>query len=166
MNKEHTISVLFTRYYSTFSNFVYWISGRGYTHASIALDDENEYYYSFNFRGFCQEYPKKHRKKSSKSVCYRIVVSDESYIKMKQMIDELKENEQKLGYCRIGVFLCLVHIAHKFQNRYFCSQFVAEMLELVEGVTLNKKPTLYFPNQLCEELKEKTCVKEIAYNLV
>lgn len=34
---NRTITVLLTRYYSTFSNFLYWVSGRGYTHASLAL---------------------------------------------------------------------------------------------------------------------------------
>lgn len=48
---KKVITVLLTRYYSTFSNFIYFVSGKGYTHASIALDDKNEYFYSFNFRG-------------------------------------------------------------------------------------------------------------------
>lgn len=57
MEAKKKVTVLLTRYYSTFSNFVYWISGRGYTHASIALNDENDCYYSFNFKGFRREYP-------------------------------------------------------------------------------------------------------------
>ena len=57
MEAKKKVTVLLTRYYSTFSNFVYWISGRGYTHVSIALNDENDCYYSFNFKGFRREYP-------------------------------------------------------------------------------------------------------------
>lgn len=41
MRKEYkrVITVLLTRYRSIFANFIYWISGRGYTHASLGLDD-------------------------------------------------------------------------------------------------------------------------------
>lgn len=162
--ENHVISVLFTRYYSTFSNFIYWISGRGYTHASIALDDVNEYFYSFNFRGFAKEYPKKHRQRSSKSVCYQLEISDESFEKMKKKLEDLKRKEQQLGYCRIGVILCLLHVSFKFENRYFCSQFVAEMLKLTDSVLLNKDPTLYLPNQLALELGRQVSIKEIVYN--
>ena len=162
--RNHVISVLFTRYYSTFSNFIYWISGRGYTHASIALDDENEYYYSFNYRGFAKEYPKKHKRRSSRSVCYRLEISDASYEKMKKKLEDLKRKEHQLAYCKIGVILCLMNVSFKFENRYFCSQFVAEMLKLDDSVLLKKDPALYLPNQLSLELGRQAVIKEIVYN--
>lgn len=109
----HTISVLFTRYHSTFSDFVYWISGRGYTHASIALDDRNECFYSFNFRGFCKEDAEKIKMRSTKSACF--------------------------------------------------FQFVAEMLEMVDTLSLSKKAVLYFPNDLALALDRQMPVKDIFY---
>lgn len=159
----HTISVLFTRYHSTFSNFVYWISGRGYTHASIALDDKNESYYSFNFRGFCKENAGKIKKRSTKSVCFYIEVSDESYQKMKEKLEHFQQQKEQYGYCRIGVFLCILHIACKFKNHYFCSQFVAEMLKMVDTLSLNKKAELYFPNDLALALDRQMPVKDSSY---
>lgn len=167
MEKENTyiISVLFTRYHSTFSNLVYWISGRGYTHASIALDDKNECYYSFNFRGFCKEDANKIRKRSTKSVCFRIEVSDSSYQKMKEKLEGFQQQREQLGYCRVGVFLCVLHIAYKFRNQYFCSQFVAEMLKLVDTLSLNKKAELYFPNDLALALDRQMPVTDISYTI-
>ena len=62
-NKKRTIVVLFTSYKDAISDFVYYISGRSYTHASISIDENNDYFYSFNMKGFRREYPKRYKKK-------------------------------------------------------------------------------------------------------
>lgn len=64
MRKENkrVITVLLTRYRSIFANFIYWISGRGYTHASLGLDENDGCYYSFNFKGFKIEHPENGKK--------------------------------------------------------------------------------------------------------
>lgn len=60
--KKYTIVVLFTCYKDMASDFIYYISGKGYTHASIALEENPEYYYSFNSKGFRKEYPQRYKK--------------------------------------------------------------------------------------------------------
>ena len=164
LNEKKVITVLFTRYYSTFANFIYLMSGKGYTHASSALDEQNEYYYSFNFGGFRREYPRKHKRKSGGSMGIKLEVSGESFERMKKKIEEMEEMKENLYYSRIGVFLCLLHIPCKIQNQYFCSQFVAETLELADSVALSKNAALYLPNQLSRELCRQSCLKEIIYN--
>lgn len=166
LNEKKVITVLFTRYHSIFANFIYWISGKGYTHASIALDERNEYYYSFNLRGFRREYPRKHKRRSRKSMGIKLEVSRESYDKMKRKIEEMEERKDKLHYSRLGVFLCLLHIPYKLQNQYFCSQFVAETLEISDAISLKKNAALYLPNQLSLELCRQSCLKEIVCNPV
>lgn len=163
-NQTRVITVLFTRYYSTFANFIYLISGKGYTHASIALDEENDYYYSFNYKGFRKEYPKKHSRMDKRSICIKLEVSQESFDKMQKMIAEMEERGEKLHYSRLGVLLCLFRIPCKIQNQYFCSQFVAEILQLSDAVRLSKGVSLYLPNQLSLELCRQNCLREIVYN--
>jgi len=158
------ITVLFTRYYSAFENFIYLISGKGYTHASIALDEENEYFYSFNMKGFRKEYPKRHLRRSDSSIGVKLEVSQESYDKMREMIDELENRKGKLHYSRWGVLFCLLRIPCKLQNQYFCSQFVAEILQLSDSVRLSKQASLYLPNHLSGELLRQTCIKNIVCN--
>jgi inositol transport system substrate-binding protein len=46
-----------------------------------------------------------------------------------------------------------MHIPYKFKNRYFCSQFVAEILEHAGAVRLKKKNTLYLPHQLLDAME-------------
>ena len=46
--EKKVITILFSRYHTFMANFLHIVSGRGYTHASIALDEDDEYFYSFN----------------------------------------------------------------------------------------------------------------------
>lgn len=166
MEAKKKVTVLLTRYYSTFSNFVYWISGRGYTHASIALNDENDCYYSFNFKGFRREYPGRKKRKCGKSVSFELELSEESYMQIEKVIHQMEQDSNQYHYSRIGVFMCLLHIPFKMKRRYFCSQFVMEMLSLTGSISLRKKPCLYLPNHLPEELQRQKCLLQVNYNLI
>lgn len=163
---NRTITVLLTRYYSTFSNFLYWVSGRGYTHASLALDDGKGYFYSFNFKGFRREYPGRKVRKCGKSIVYRLEISEEGFEKIKKRIEEMERNKETLHYSKLSLALCLLHIPSKVKNGYFCSQFVLEMLELSGSVSLKKEASLYLPNQLPGVLGELGCVREVICNPV
>ena len=166
MSDKKTIAVLLTRQYSAFANFIYYISGKGYTHVAIALDEENEYYYSFNFKGFRREYPKKQRRKNVRSVCYKLEVSPEDYGRMSGKLKEMEQERERFHYTRLGVICCMFHIPLRIKDCYFCSQFVAEMLSMSETVALQKRASLYLPNHLCKELERQDSLCEIVYNPV
>lgn len=160
------ITVLLTRYHSTFANFIYWVSGRGYTHASLGLDEKDGYYYSFNFNGFKKEYPGKRKKIYGNSISYKLEVSQEEYETIREAILEMEHHKEQYRYSRLSLLFCLIHIPCKIENQYFCSQFVAEMLQLSKSVKLKKSASLYLPNDLPRELKRQHCLKEIVYNPV
>lgn len=162
MSDRKVITVLLTRYYSTFSNFIYYTSGRGFTHASVALDEEGEYFYSFNKKGFRKEYPKKHKRRGAKSVCYKLEVTSEDYETICQRVQE----KEKFHYSRLGVLCCLLHIPFKRKYYYFCSQFVADLLQQCKTVYMHKNTALYLPNHLPGELAHQGCLKEIVYNAI
>ena len=64
------------------------------------------------------------------------------------------------------IVLCLLHIPYKFENKYFCSQFVAEILSRAGAIELKKKETLYLPGQLIDGFECLYSQKQIAYNAV
>lgn len=165
-NEKKTITVLLTRYYSTFSNFIYWISGKGYTHASIALNDGDGYFYSFNFNGFRREYPGRRIRKCGKSICYKLEVSEENFEKVRKKIEEMELNREDMHYSRLSLIFCILHIPIKIKNGYFCSQFVMEMLQLSGSVSPEKRASLYLPNHLPGVLGGLGCLKEIIWNPV
>lgn len=96
--KKKVITLLFTRYYDIFSNIIYCMSGgKGYTHVSISLDNQCEYYYSFNIKGFRKEYHGKNKKrKKENSIKVSMEISEEQYIKMNKMLTEFQTNKDNL----------------------------------------------------------------------
>lgn len=85
-------------------------------------------------------------------------------MQIEKMIHQMEQDSSQYHYSRLGVFLCILHIPFKMRQRYFCSQFVMEMLSLTGSVSLRKKPCLYLPNHLPEELQRQKCLMQVNYN--
>jgi hypothetical protein len=120
-----TVTFLLTKFTDIFGKFISWYSNGGYTHASISIDEDEEIFYSFSYKGFVIEKPKKRHQRNGNR--------------------------------------CLMHIPFKFKNRYFCSQFVAEILEHAGAVRLKKKNTLYLPHQLLDGMEFLFPGKKVLY---
>ena len=161
-NKKRTIVVLFTCYKDMISDFVYYISGKSYTHASVALEENSEVFYSFNKKGCRKEYPKRYNKKMrNQSGAIYLEVSEKSWLQLQHQLVEMEAASERYHYSTLGVLTCLLHIAWRRKGRYFCSQFVSELLGLTDEIQLKKKSSLYLPCQLAKELSELSCVKHI-----
>jgi inositol transport system substrate-binding protein len=166
--KMKTITILLTGYSNWFGRFIRVISRSGYSHASISIDGSEEVFYSFNGKGMVIEKPKKYKPKArkEKSVCIRIRVPECICTDVEREIQQFLEQKDIYSYSWLGVILCLLHIPHKFENAYFCSQFVAEILSKSGAVKLNKKESLYLPNHLMSDIECLFSGKQIAYNVI
>lgn len=150
-----TITILLTRYSDRISDAVYHLTGHGYTHASIGLAEEGGVYYSFNYKGFCVETLEKHRRRGvEQSMSCKLQVTDEAYQALCCQIESFKARRAELHYTRLGVVCCLLHLPLRWKNHYFCSQFVAEMLQRAGAYPLHKRPELYLPNRFYAELAQ------------
>ncbi|MGN0662274.1 MAG: hypothetical protein ACI4LE_03915 [Faecalibacterium sp.] len=148
-----TITILLTRYSDCGSSLLYYLTGRSYTHASLGLEEEPGTYYSFNYRGFCVETLEKHRRRGvDRSVSYELSVPDGAYETLRARLGEFKAHRDGLRYTRLGVLLCLLHIPLRREGYYFCSQFVAEMLQSSGACPLYRAAELYQPNHFFREL--------------
>ncbi|MBQ7740074.1 MAG: hypothetical protein IJT65_02400 [Eubacterium sp.] len=150
---SNKVTILLSKYCDPFSNFIAAASGK-YTHVSISVDPEENEFYSFNLKGFIKEYW--HGKKSKYLLPHRkyirINVSDEIFEKLKDEINKFEKRKSELSYTAFGTILCIMKIPHRFKKRYFCSQFVAEVLEKSGALKLTKKATLYLPMHFLKEL--------------
>ena len=166
--RKKTITILLTGYSDWFSRFIRIISRSGYSHASLSIDGTEEVFYSFNGKGVAVEQPKKwrSRKRKEHSVCIRIRVPESICDDIAKEIERFLEQKDIYTYSRLGVILCLLHIPHKFENSYFCSQFVAEVLSNSGAVQLKKKESLYLPNHLLDGFECLFSQKQIAYNVI
>lgn len=163
-----TITILLTKYSGWFARIISVISKNGYSHASISIDGKEEIFYSFNFKGFVIEKPKKYfpKKRLPGSVCIRIQVPESTYMLVKEEIQQFLEKREKYAYSRWGVILCLLRVPHKFKNRYFCSQFVTEVLSQAGAIELKKKESLYLPGQLVDGFECLFGVKQLVYDII
>lgn len=144
-NRMKTGTILLTRYSDWFSKFISLISRESYSHASISIDGE-EVFYSFNYKGFVIEKPKKRmpRTRLKGSACIRMQVPEEVYAVIEQEIRHFLERKEVYAYSQNGVILCLFHIPYKFKNQYFCPQFVVEILSRAGAVELKKRSRFIF----------------------
>lgn len=159
-----TVTILLTKYSDWISTCVYCLCGKGYTHASLSLDDGRTYY-SFNYKGFCVETLEKHRRRGvEQSLSYQLNVTEAAWKEIEQQIILFSKGREQYRYTRLGLFLCMLKIPFKRKGYYFCSQFVAELLTNTHALDLNRLPALYLPNDFRYELEKSPQLDRIIIN--
>ena len=153
---EKKIYIVLTQTYTTIARIIKSITKDKYSHASISLDIKCNNMYSFGrkyiyfpFYGiFLKEDLRKGlfiRNKNALIAIYEIKVTKKQYNKIKDKIKEIELNNK--GYNIIG--LLLAHFRIKLHRRkYYCSEFVYEVLSDKEIEIYNKENTLFKPEEL------------------
>lgn len=157
------IYILLTKYQSFAANVMTYITRFNYTHASIGLEEDMNTFYSFVNKGFIEEKINRYVKpgrKPFKCKLFELEVTEKVYNAIKSLIEKFKAIKEQLQYSKKGLAFCFLHIPYKKQNKYFCSQFVASILEKSEAVKLKKNSSLYLPKDFTKikNIKEKFTV--------
>ena len=149
------IVVCLSRDLTVFSNMTYLADGGGFTHASLGLSEDAEYYYSFNFKGLKKEYRTSLKKKPREMQRFIIAVDEAAAERLKQIISEMETQKEKYQYAKLGVSLRLLSLPNENpkEDAYYCSQFVAAVLRESGCVAINKNPADCTPNDLLLELQ-------------
>ena len=146
------IDILLTRYPDKTSKLMQLIGCR-FTHASIGMGDSAGIFYSLVTKGFRLEEPYMHPAFKGKEVpcrLYRLKVSAVVYENIRRSLEYHVEQSKEYKYSYIGLLLCILHISFKRENRYFCSQFVSEVLECARAAKLEKDSALYLPDDFMQ----------------
>lgn len=167
MENKHTIIIRMTKYSDVFGKILGKLSHNGYTHTSLSIDGD-ETFYSFNIKGFSVEKPKIKIPKCQKggSLHMKLEISEEKYQKIKEMINNFIENREKYKYSKLGVAMCLIKIPIKRKEKYFCSEFVAEIIKNSGIIELKKKASYYSPHRLFLELRNHILENNLVYSYV
>ena len=147
------IYILLLRYPDTFSKIFRFFSRCHFSHASIGISDSDGTFYSYITKGFRKELPKLHptfKRQEVPCKLYRVEVSEEIYSVTKATLDEHEKRAHDFKYNNIGLLLCLMQVVFPRRKRYFCSQFVGEILEQIRAVPLVKHSSLYLPDDFME----------------
>lgn len=124
--------------------------GVNYNHCSIALDESLEHIYSFGREeinnmfnaGFVTESKSAgffHVYHDSKIRVIKVPVTQQQFKRLQRIINKFDRHKEHYKYSAMGLVYCYFGIARKRDQKYFCSQFVAEVLN-ESGVQLIDKP--------------------------
>ena len=153
---ECTIHILLTRSGTWFSRLIHFATRDSYTHASIGLDGPSGSFYSFarKYRrfalpaGLVEEQVTVYRR-AVPCCLYELKVSEETYFRLRRQLRSMYAQREEYRYSVLGVFACYFNLSLQRRHHFFCSQFVAGLLEECGAVELPKPPTLLRPADLC-----------------
>lgn len=151
MEKTRRVYVLLTRFHDNGAKVIHAFSGCRYTHASIGLEEDMNTFYSFVYKGFIVEQITRYLKPDrAPYLCrlYELSVTQESYDAIKKTVRYFEQHKGDMQYSKLGLVMSMFRIPYKRNFRFFCSQFVADVLQYSKATTLKKDSSLYLPGDL------------------
>jgi len=153
---ERTVYILLTRSGTWFSRLIHLATQDDYTHASIGLDGPDGPFYSFarKYRhlalpaGLVEEQAAVYRR-NVPCCLYELRVSGETYLRLRRRLRSMYAQREEYHYSVLGVLACWFNLSLCRRHHYFCSQFVAGLLEDCGAMELPKPPTLLRPSDFC-----------------
>ena len=115
-------------------------TGAKYTHVSICLDSRAQEFYSFGRKirwfpligGFIVEHADSGLFKDFRNTTcaiFRLDVPEDKFEKLNKEIRLFVKDRQKYGYNLIGLIGVMLNRPLKRKNKYFCTEFVASVLQ-------------------------------------
>jgi hypothetical protein len=164
--RNKTVYIVLSQTQTFPSKLIRLYTRKPYAHASLAFDERLEEMYSFARRGiwnpfnagFIREYIYEGifgKFTDTKCCVYRVNVNEEQYNKIRGTVKEFIENSGSYSYNYIGVIGVAINYPITRSKRYFCSQFVAYVMEMAGINTTGKIPALVTPDDIakCKELE-------------
>jgi hypothetical protein len=134
-----------------------------YNHASIAFDENLKELYSFGrlkynnpfIAGFVKEDINNPLLRNANTSIYSFDVTEKQYNELLSNIETFKVNKNKYQYNLIGLLSFLLNRPIKRDHKYFCSQFVSEILSKSNLNLIDKDPSLTKPSDFSKIDKVK-----------
>ena len=138
-NQNKYVYIVISQTGTILSRILKAFTHREYNHASISLKDDLSVMYSFGrknpynpFLGrFVVESPDFgtfKRFANTKILLLKVYMGDEEYQRLSSILNLMLENRKNYKYNYLGLYCAAVNICHKSPNRYYCSEFVKELL--------------------------------------
>ena len=77
-------------------------------------------------------------------------ISDEQYLKLNDRIDDMYSKRFSYCYNYIGLALAAFNIYRKFNNRYYCSEFVRELLSDCDIISPDSFGSIFKPMEFLQ----------------
>ena len=150
------IYIILTKSRSLPSRLIAFCTGDRYTHAALAFDDDFASLYSFARRyaslplpaGLVEEHLDRGFYRTQRGIpceILRVMVPEQVYYAAKYRVRDMLCRAEDYRYSVLGLILCRLGIPADRRDRYFCSQFVAQVLSDAGALRLPKPPSLMRP---------------------
>ena len=164
-----------TRTSSILSRLIARLTRAAYTHAALSLDDEFEETYSFTRRnprlilpaGLARENLWRglyFARRDPPCRVYRLRMTEDEYERICRRVREMYAERERYHYNYLGVAANYFGHHYSTPRRFFCSEFVAEMLERAQVYTFKKSVAHYIPNRLEREIQQFRNIEQIILN--
>ncbi|WP_203457006.1 hypothetical protein [Paenibacillus tepidiphilus] len=137
MGDHKNIYIVLTATGTLFSKFIQCFTRAELNHASIAFDSELQDVYSFGRKtchnpfvaGLIRENFSHPFYRKTDCAIYQVTVSSEEYAAMHNRVQRMMQQQEVYSYHMLGLLGVLLNIEFEKENAYFCSHFVASILE-------------------------------------
>ncbi|WP_082713508.1 hypothetical protein [Sporosarcina koreensis] len=151
-----TIYIVLTDTGTLLSKAIGMYTRKDLNHASIAFDEQLTEIYSFGRKqqynpfigGFVRENVAEGIFQEADCAVYRCEVSAEAYKRIRQKIVQFELNQSNYKYNFIGLFGVALNREIRRERAFFCSQFVATVMQESETHRLLTRPCLTMPHHL------------------
>ena len=142
-----------------------------YNHVSISLQDSLYTMYSFGRRlpwcpfwgGFVREEPgygTLARFPDTRVKVLRLSVTEGQYRVIRDCLEEMERSRERFGYNYLGLFLAALGLPCRCRDRFYCSEFVREVLVRYDVVPARRFGHVTQPQQLLDALPEGALIYE------
>ena len=121
-----------------------------FSHASLGFESDPETFYSFAYKGFRVENTGFLVDRTPDARCriYRIPCSGKEEASARKLVSSFLEMRSSLKYNVLGLILASFRIPLARRNRFFCSQFVASVLNQARGIGTKRWARTCLPDEL------------------
>lgn len=158
-NSLNPVYIVLVEGTSAFSNAIKKVTNGIYSHSALSFDESLTRMYSYNLKtkfghsGLSIESIDDYNKNSKLGV-FAIFVKESEYDKLKRTVDYYLDNEDKTSYSINNVFSMLFNIPLHRDFKMVCSQFVDNLLKVINIDITNKDSSLVSPNDFDKARKK------------
>jgi len=164
MNRK--IYVLLTDTGTIFTKIIKLYTKKPHNHASIVIDEHFNKVYSFGrinprnpfMAGFVQENIRGGLFRNADCAIYCVTITEKQFQKIITKIREMEECKDEYRYNFIGLIAVMLNLEMTRKNAYFCSHFVATLLE-ESGIPIKRQKPLSLVTP--HDIKESTSLELI-----
>lgn len=150
------VYLLLTDTGTVFTRMVKLYTKKPYNHASIVFDEDLKEVYSFGRKrprnpfigGFVTEDVRQGLFKNARCAIYSFDATDEQILKMKYFIKKIEMEKHLYRYNLLGIITFIINKPYQRKNAFFCSEFVAKVLNEGEIIHFHKPISLVSPHDL------------------